>query len=289
MYRIGAALYDANVNGWLRRSNSRYLIRCLRDGAGGGVARAFLSDGYKIIDNLDVLMATLDGMRQAGVGGDSIDSCDLTERRMYMRVVCEQVAVHAPELLKNYRSPWTGASGADNPVLFAGFVIANSEVGEGALTITPRLVVQVCRNGATINADAVRAVHLGARLEEGVIRWSDDTHERNLSLITAKTRDTVATFLDTDYVTAKITEMTRAAGAAIDDPEGVIKRVATTLRFTDQQQSDILKYFIAGADLSAGGVMHAVTSAARATADADTAYEMEGLALRAMHLVTRAS
>jgi len=28
--------------------------------------RAFLSDGYKIIDNLDVLLAALDGVRQTG-------------------------------------------------------------------------------------------------------------------------------------------------------------------------------------------------------------------------------
>ena len=29
----------------------------------GGVARAFVSDSYKIIDNLDVLLAALDGVR----------------------------------------------------------------------------------------------------------------------------------------------------------------------------------------------------------------------------------
>ncbi|MEU7912281.1 hypothetical protein [Microbispora bryophytorum] len=31
--------------------------------------------------------------------------------------------------------------------MFAGFVISNSETGCGAFTITPRLLVQVCRNG----------------------------------------------------------------------------------------------------------------------------------------------
>jgi len=31
-----------------------------------GAVRAFLSDGYKIIDNLDVLLAALDGVRQTG-------------------------------------------------------------------------------------------------------------------------------------------------------------------------------------------------------------------------------
>jgi hypothetical protein len=45
------------------------MIRCLRPGIHGpgatGVARARLSDGYKVIDHLDVLIAALDGIRQA--------------------------------------------------------------------------------------------------------------------------------------------------------------------------------------------------------------------------------
>ena len=48
---------------------------------------------------------------------------------MYVRVVCEQVAVLAPALLADYRSPFTGAAGADNPAVFAGFVIRESETG----------------------------------------------------------------------------------------------------------------------------------------------------------------
>ena len=43
-------LYDANVNGWLEGDDRRFLLRCLRGDSGGGAARAFLSDGYKIID-----------------------------------------------------------------------------------------------------------------------------------------------------------------------------------------------------------------------------------------------
>lgn len=50
------------------------------------MARAFLSDRYSVIDNLDVLTATLDGVRQAGVDV-SIDRCDLTDRRMYVRII----------------------------------------------------------------------------------------------------------------------------------------------------------------------------------------------------------
>src|SRR5260370_40449694 len=107
----------------------------MRQGVLGGawVAWAILSDGYKFIDNLDVLLAALDGVRQSGVPVQ-VDGCDLTERRMYVRVVCEQVRTLAPALLAGYRSPFTGAAGADNPVVFSGFMLTNSETGCGAFT-----------------------------------------------------------------------------------------------------------------------------------------------------------
>ena len=257
-------LYDANVNGWLDGDDRRFLLRCLQPstGSGSGVARAFLSDGYKIIDNLDVLMAALDGVRNSGFPVE-IDGCDLTERRMYVRVVCEQVRVLAPALLAGYRSPFTGASGADNPVVFAGFVITNSETGCGAFTLTPRLVVQVCRNGMTITRDALRAVHLGERLDEGVITWSGNTKDKTLALITAKTTDAVATYLDTRYAERAIRAIEQDAGQPLADPPEVIRTVSQRLRFTDAQQNDILTHFIRGGDVSAGGLMHAVTSAAQ--------------------------
>jgi hypothetical protein len=276
-------LYDANVNGWLERDDRRFLIRCLRADDGGGAARAFLSDGYKFIDNLDVLMAALDGVRQSGMPVE-VDGCDLTGRRMYVRVVCEAVQALAPALLGDYRSPFTGARGADNPVVFAGFVITNSETGCGAFTLTPRLVVQVCRNGMTITRDAIRAVHLGERLGEGVITWSGNTQDKTLALITAKTTDAVAAFLDLGYVQAAVRQIERDAGHELADPPEAVRAVSQRLRFTDGQQNDILAHFIRGGDITAGGMLHAVTSVALTQTDADAAHEMEAAGLRALEI-----
>jgi hypothetical protein len=277
------SLYDANVNGWLERDDRRFLIRCLRADDGGGAARAFLSDGYKFIDNLDVLMAALDGVRQSGMPVE-VDGCDLTGRRMYVRVVCEAVRALAPALLGDYRSPFTGARGADNPVVFAGFVISNSETGCGAFSLMPRLVVQVCRNGMTITRDAIRAVHLGERLGEGVITWSGNTQDKTLALITAKTTDAVAAFLDPGYIQATVAQIERDAGHELADPPEAVRTVSQRLRFTDAQQNDILTHFIRGGDITAGGMLHAVTSVAQTQADADAAHEMEAAGLRALQI-----
>lgn len=279
------ALYDANVNGWLDGDSRKFLVRCLRpaSGEGPGAARAFLSDGYRRIDNLDVLLAALDGVRQAGAPVE-VDGCDLTERRMYVRVVCEQVRALAPALLAGYRSPFTGAAGADNPLVFAGFVISNSETGCGAFTLTPRLVVQVCRNGMTITRDAIRSVHHGERLDEGVVTWSGNTLDKTLALITSKTTDAVTAFLEPGYVDRVVRAASAQAGHPVADPQEAVAVVSQRLRFTDAQQAEIMAHFIRGGDLTAGGVMHAVTSAAQAQDDADTAHEMEAAGLRALEI-----
>lgn len=315
-------LYDANINGWLsgmdpaggRRSapvadpDARsFMVRCFRgDDGGEGIARAWLSDRYGIVDNLDVLTAALDGVRQAGVDVD-IDGCDLTETRMYVRVVAPQISVYAPDLLAGYRSPWGGqdvgggwspervarAAGGEGqafepgsePVVFAGFVITNSETGGGAFSLTPRLVVKVCANGLTITADALRAVHLGGKQDEGIIRWSADTQRRALSVVTGRARDAVATFLDADYVRAQVAKLAEDAAAPIADPVKTVETIAKKLAFTEAEQKTVLEHFLtSGQQRTAGGILHAITSAAQTVENPDRAYELETVAIKAMQL-----
>jgi hypothetical protein len=234
-----------------------------------------------------VLTAILGGVERAGVPVQ-VQGCDLTERRMYVRLYSDQVVAHAPALLEGYRSPFTGAEGAANPVVWGGLVITNSETGDGAATITPRLVVQVCANGYTITADAHRAVHLGGKLAEGVIDWSADTQQRNLDLITAKARDAVTRFLDPSYVRAVVTRIERDAGAPVERPQDTIALISQQLRFSDDTQQAILGHFIKGGSLTAGGVMHAVTSVAQTLPDADAAHELESRALKVLQLAAAA-
>ncbi|MET9881521.1 DUF932 domain-containing protein [Actinacidiphila glaucinigra] len=283
-------LFDLNVSGWLEADPSRrFLLRTFRSTEEGtpGVLRALLSDSYRVIDNFDILTAALTGVRDSG-HGVQITGCDLTDRRMLVRVESEHVRVHAPQLLKGYRSPFTGQTGDELPIVSAGFVISNSEVGSGAFTITPRIVVQICRNGMQMGHDALKAVHLGAKLEAGVIRWSADTESKTLDLISARARDAVATFMDRAYVEAKLREIEERAGAPVKDPAAAIEFVAKKLRYTDSVRESVLSHFIQGGQVTAGGVMQAITATAQTLGDADAAHELEGTALTAMALVPTA-
>lgn len=302
-------LYDANVNGWLHGvtgdfalpggppDDRRFLVRCFRGDGGEGVARAFLSDRYRIVDNLDFLVAALDGVRQAGADV-TVESCDLSDRRMYVRIVAPSVRALAPTLLRDYRSPFrdpsvrragghtplTGDAAPDgSPIVFAGFVISNSETGGGAFSIVPRLVVQACSNGLCVTKDAIRGVHLGGQLEEGVVRASEDTTRKMLALITARTRDAVATFLDTGYMTRVIAEIEGRSTAPVHSPD-VVRQVGKELAYDKATIDGVLEHFTRAGDMTAGGVMHAVTSFAQTVPGADEAYELEASALRALAL-----
>lgn len=310
-------LYDANVNGWLQGAKEKtrmrqglmgmvpekirdaipadprsFLIRTFKPGDGEteGIARAFLSDSYKVIDHLDSLTAALDGIRQAGTPVE-IRSCDLSERRMVVKVVAPEIAAMAPALLEGYRSPFessghgqAGLRDADGnlPVVFAGFVLANSETGGGAFTITPRLEIKVCTNGMVITKDALRAVHLGGRMEEGVINWSEATQQKNLELITSKTTDAVRTFIDADYLSRAIREIEEKAGKPLTNAVEQIKVVGKRLAFSQATVDGVLDHFVRGGQTTAGGVMQAVTSFAQTLSDPDAAYDLEAAGLRAL-------
>ncbi|MFD0119303.1 DUF932 domain-containing protein [Streptomyces sp. NPDC058320] len=280
-------LLDENVNAWMHREpERRFMLRAFRGEnstgmPGEGLARALLSDSYKLMDNLDMLLAALDGVTESG-HPTRITGCDLTDRRMYVRVESEAVAVQARSLLRGYRSPFDGRSGDELPMISAGFVITNSEVGAGAYTITPRATIQVCRNGLTLTKDVMRAVHLGGKQDEGVVSWSGQTQIKTLELITSKTTDAVRTFLSREYVEAKVREMEAAAGTTLDEPTKTIEHVTKTLSIGTDTKARILSHFVRGGQMTAGGVMQAVTSTAQTLTDADQAAALEALALPAL-------
>lgn len=319
-------LWDQNVNGWLRHESkigNKYLLRTLRDGqTGEGVARAVLTNGYRVIENLDVLVAALQGIAAAGVQV-SIRRCDLTERRMYVSLTAPEVAVEAPRLLDGYRGPWhvsglaerriitpdeaasyrTGgdpdgtASGegahrgfyqpGTEPLVFGGMVMSNSDVGEGAFSLSGQLMVLRCTNGMTIPAGRLRKVHIGDRHEVGAIDWSNRTNEAMLKVITEQTRDAVRTFLSPEYVAAQIADMEERAGVAITHPEETVKAVTKDLSYSETVANDVFAHFIAGGQLTAGGVAQAVTSVAQTVRSGDDAASMEADGLRALDLAVK--
>lgn len=272
-------LLDHNINVWLDRDpDRRFLVRGFKPtDSAVGIARAFLSDSYRMIDHLDALVAALDGIRQAGAEVQ-VTAADLTERNMRLRIEAPAITALAPNALRNYRSPFGGGEGRDLPVLHAGLSVRNSETGGGAFVIAPYVVVRICSNGMTMTQDALRAVHLGAKLDEGIV-WSEETKRTNVELITRMTTDAVSTFLDVAYVQKVADRLEAAAGVTLDKPQEVVEQVAKKHLFTQDERDGILSMFIAGGDVSPLGVMQAVTAFGQTVDDPDRAADFSEAAM----------
>ena len=265
MLKEKPTLLDENVNSWLKTDNRKFMLRSIN-----GKARALLSDRYQALDHLDVIAAFLSAAVQTGYDV-KVEECDLTEKRMYIRVTCPQVEVDATNLLKNYRSP----KGDPRKGIISGLVITNSETGYGAFTITPRAVVLACSNGLIRKQDAFRKIHIGGQLEKGVVDWSSETHHKAIELCINQAKDAVSTFLSKEYVGKFVSELEEKAGYEIKRPTETIEKVSNALAFTSEQRSSIMKAFIEGGDNTSGGVMQALTYFAQQVDDADMQHEIE--------------
>ena len=194
------------------------------------------------------LMAAFDGVRQAGlpVQIETVRpdrAADVRPGPSARPSRCSR-----PGCWPGTGRPFTGAAGADNPVVFAGFVVTNCETGCGASTVTPRLVAQVCSNGMTITRDAMRAVHLGERMDEGIqlVRRHPGPGPRPDHRQDHATRSTA--FLDPGYVARLVREMEQHAGHRVADAPKAIEVIGARLRYTEAQQKEILDHFIARRD-----------------------------------------
>ena len=78
------ALLDRNVNTWLQSEPENRMIRTL-----DGNARAFLSDRYRRLDNYDLMQHVFPMLRR--LPGARFESVELTDSRMYLKVVTPQV------------------------------------------------------------------------------------------------------------------------------------------------------------------------------------------------------
>lgn len=256
MLADGVKLLDQNVNHWLKNeTDKKYLLRTFENAANSyNTARALLSNGYSIIDNHAILFEALDAIKGTGVKVE-ICAAELSDTRMYLKVVCPEVEVRGGELLKNYKLAKEVGDG-----VISGFTLQNSEVGDGAFTISPRGVVLACTNGLVNTKDQLRKVHLGAKMDELKFNENKDVMRANLKLIREQIKHAVSIFLSKEYLNKLVNVYTELGTPKIEAPvQSVIEVVAKEYGISQERKENILKYFIDGGDTRRMGLASAMT------------------------------
>lgn len=317
---------DANINGWLRGKSFRrgdelevihpadernFLLRLFRphDETSDGLVRALLSDQFGIVDHLDVMAATMSGIQQAGAEV-KFHSCNLNDSRMSVQVYSPQVAALAPKFLEGYRNPFVNPkleaerqavqkwrevaaregmdyAAGEEPVIYAGFEFGNSETGNGKTYLRPKMLVRACKNGLTLPLFEISRIHLGARLEVGAVRWSADTQRKALELITSQAKDAVAEWLSPEFLTERVNELEVLAGAELLEPAKAIEVVAKEMLFSEAERDGIFAHFLQGRQMTAAGVVNAITSYSQTVGDFERADELDAMAVSAGFLLTK--
>lgn len=251
------SLLQENVRHWLTHDPKRQMVRTL-----DGNVRAFLSDRYRRLDDFDLMEHLLPTF--AGIDGLTFQVAALTDTRLHIRALL-------PKIEREIKVGDT---------VQAGIEIKNSEVGAGALTISPFVWRLVCSNGMVMPT-AVRRNHVGKRVDE------DDA---NLGMYRAETiaQDDKAFFMKVaDVVRATLTEVAfdeivaqlreTLGGERIAAPAAATERLGKTFDLGEGEQESILAHLASGGDLSRWGMVNAITAAAKSADGWDRLAEMEAI------------
>lgn len=257
-------LLDANVNAWFAAKPENRLIRTL-----GGAARAFLSDRYRRIDNVDIAEAVLPII--GDLPGAQVVSCELTETRLYLKVVNQRLQLDV----------------RPGDAVQAGFLLSNSEIGAGSVRVEPLLYRLVCSNGLIAADYSQRRHHVGRLLETEDNReiFRDETLEADDKAFFLKVQDTVRLAVDA----AKFSHLVRRLQETTEqpltgNPVRAVELLASRHGLTQEESGGVLRNLIAGGDLSQYGLLNAVTRTSQDVRDYDRATELERLGGQIMTL-----
>ena len=245
-----------NVNHWFQKEPKRRMVRTL-----DGSARALLYDRYQRIDNWDVAGVALPILQD--IKDLEIQSCEVTERRMYLKAVTPRVRAEVKR----------------GDEVQAGVVISNSEIGYGSVNIQPMVFRLVCLNGM-IRASVLRKYHIGSQVEVGELEnlFSDETRKADDSVVLMKIRDVIGGVLDADNFEAYIDTLRETADRQIEgNPAKAVEVLGKTHALSEHEQGGILRHLATGGDLSQWGVINAVTRFSQDVTDYDRATELETL------------
>lgn len=252
-------LLARNVNEWFGRDTKPRLMRTM-----DGNVRAMLSQQYRPLDN-ESLIEFLGPVFEKHGAGLQVMSSEITERRLYLKVAYPAVQGEI----------------AKGDVVQSGFVVANSEVGSGSLSVFPWVLRLMCLNGMKVESAGQRRNHVGRRqeIEAGqVIEYKQDTQRMSDRAIMLRVRDTVEACLEPRSFDRLLDEFRTAAGAPeIERPEKAIKVLSRSLSLNEAEQNSVLHHLIKGGDLTAWGAANAITRAAEDSPSYDRATELEAL------------
>ena len=256
MLQEDPALLAHNVNRWFQKTPEQRMIRTV-----DGHARAFLSNRYRRIDNLDIAKVTLPII--AEMEGARYESTQITDDYMYIKVVNPKLTT---EVLPG-------------DIVQAGVVISNSETGLGAVCIQPLIYRLVCSNGMVVNDAKTRRNHVGRVnvTDDNFFLYSQETLAADDRAFILKIQDTVRAAVDEARFARVVDKMRETTQIKLDTKNlpAVVKMATSSFGVTDPESEAIFQQLIEDHDYTLYGLANAVTRYSQDVEDYDRASKLE--------------
>lgn len=252
------SLLDENINSWFDKNSDRRMIRTL-----DGSVRAFLSDRYRRLDNLELADAVLPIIKE--MRGAEILSSQVTETHMYIKVINKKMKAEV----------------GVGDIVQAGLVISNSEVGLGSLKVEPLLYRLVCKNGLIVKDYTQKRYHVGKQIETDDTAYeiySDETLQADDKAFFMKVQDTVRTAVDEAKFQLSVEKLMQTKQETTgNDPVKTVELLADQYILNQNERGSILRHFIMAGDNSKYGLINAVTRGSQDVESYGRATELERL------------
>lgn len=255
-----------NVNHWLRRGEpAQRMLRTL-----DGKARAFLSNRYWPIDNLEIVATVLPIIMD--MQGARFESCQITEDNMYIKVV-------NPRLTGEVRV---------GDIVQSGVAISNSETGQGSVNVQPLVYRLVCLNGMVVNDSraGTRRNHVNRanNTDENFALYSKETLEADSKAFMLKLQDSVKAAVDEARFAKVLDTMRKSTEAKLDttDIPALVKLTSSNFSLTDAEGKGVLQHLLEGADYTLYGLANAVTRYSQDVESYERATELETIGYSVM-------
>ena len=239
-----------------RKGDDRRMVRTLE-----GNARALLSDGFKRIDN----EITFDGLypviRRMGA---EIRSANVSDDYMNFQVIFPRIE---GEIRRG-------------DVLQYGVAVRNSEIGKGALSLSPFLLRLVCTNGMISTEYTKRKTHTGGsyldtREDRSWLALTSETQKLGMKAMIAEMGEYMeALGTPARFATLLDSFRDKADQPLPAEPTIVVESLAARYNLRESEKDSALFALAAGQDMTRWGLANAVTQIANTSESYDRSVEL---------------
>jgi hypothetical protein len=251
-------LFRNNVHHWLYNEPKARLVRGLTNGDGPMTGRAWMSDKFRRLDNMEIARTLLPEFENLGMPVE-FHQAAVTDTKLHIRALF-------PRLERDVK--------AVGDTVRWGVSITNSEIGAGSLTISSFVLRLACTNGMV--ADKVlNARHIGKREDVGVL--SNEALAADDVAFWLAARDELRALCTEAAFQTVVDRLEGLSDQRVLSPVAATKVLSNEYGLSDDEQESIMLQFVGGGLNGQWGMLNAITAVAQTVESFDRQAELEGI------------